>query len=68
MLDIIELLLDKLEYIEQQDEEQRKSYMEDLAGSDENERANNWRNEEVNKLTARLTAAEAVQKALEKLI
>ncbi len=68
-LDIIENLFDRMEYMSREDESTLKAYREELDSIEDPEvKKSSWRNEEVEKLNARLSAYEAIQKALEKLI
>lgn len=68
-LDIIENLFDRMEYMSREDESTLKTYREELDSIEDPEvKRSSWRNEEVEKLNARLNAYEAIQKALEKLI
>ena len=66
ILDIVENLLDRMEYMSREDESTLKTYAEELEAMEDP--TNNWRNEEMTKLKIRLTAYDTVQKALEKLI
>lgn len=68
-LDIIENLFDRMEYMSREDESTLKTYREELDSIEDPEvKRSSWRNEEIEKLNARLNAYEAIQKALEKLI
>lgn len=68
-LDIIENLFDRMEYMSREDESTLKTYREELDSIEDPEiKKSSWRNEEIEKLTARLSAYETIQKALEKLI
>jgi hypothetical protein len=68
-LDIIENLFDRMEYMAREDEGTLKTYREELDSIEDPEiRKTSWRNEEIEKLNARMNAYETIQKALEKLI
>lgn len=68
MLDIVEALLDKLDFMVTDTEHDIESYTAELADMHPDEAKLNWRVNDIAVLKAKLTAADAVQKALEKLI
>lgn len=68
MLDIVEALLDKLEYMTTDTAHDIERYTAELADMDPDQAKLNWRVNDIAVLKAKLTAADAVQKALEKLI
>lgn len=67
-LDIIENLFDRLEYFEQDAQNDIANYTEDISGMTEEEIKASWKPREIENLRVKLEAIAAIQKHLEKLI
>lgn len=67
-LDIIENLFDRLEYFEQDAQNDIANYTEDISGMTEDELKASWKPREIENLRVKLEAIAAIQKHLEKLI
>ena len=67
-LDIIENLFDRLEYFEQDAQNDIANYTEDISGMTEEELKASWKPREIENLRVKLEAIAAVSKHLEKLI
>ena len=67
-LDIIENLFNRLEYFEQDAQNDIANYTEDISGMTEEELKASWKPREIENLRVKLEAIAAIQKHLEKLI